>query len=132
MKHVGSEWIKAAFKVECSPLGTAVADLLGDVFQGVYHLDEKSLRKTNWSDKFCISVTLPYLTLSTFDSANLTWLVVLCHDRCLRMSIKAKTINYLELTFHQRNRDGGISQSHPTIESHIERIRECVSEPADM
>lgn len=132
MKHIGSEWIKAAFRVECSPLGKAVADLLGDVFQGIYHLDENSLRKTDWSDKFCISVTLPYMTLSTFDSANLTWLVVCCHDRCLRMSIKAKTINYLELTFHQRHRDGGISQSHPTIEAHIERIRECVSEPTDM
>lgn len=120
----GSSWIKSSLKIkDMSPLGEAVADLLGDVWSGIYHLDSKKLRRVDWSDAHCVSVQIYYQQLSTFDSSALTWLVVLCHDRCLRMSIDAVTVKTLQLTFHQRQRDGGISERMPTIEDHIASIR---------
>lgn len=124
MSHSGSQWIESALKIEnMSPLGRAAADLLGDVWSGIYHLDNKKLKQVDWGDPYCISVQLDHQTLATFDAPLLTWLVVLCHDRCLRMSVSAATINTLELMFHQRQREGGVDQRMPTIETHIELIR---------
>ena len=133
MNQYGSKWIELSFKVKCSPLGEKVADLLSDCFAGIYHIDETSLKKVDWTNTHFISINLSHRSLSTTDSAELTWLVVLCHDRCLRMSIKAKTMNYLELTFHQRQREGDLGERHPTIEQHIECIRKYFPlEPTDM
>jgi len=106
-----------------SPLGMAVADLLGDVFSGIYHLDDGKLKKVDWGDPYVISVQLHWQSLSTFDSNHLTKLVVLCHDRCLRLAISAITVRTLELMFHQRQREGDIMRRMPTIEEHIGMIR---------
>lgn len=124
MEHSGSQWVKSSLKVEqLSPLGAAVADLLGDVFCGIYHLDIKKLKKVDWGNPHFIAVQLPWRTLSTYDNPELTWLVVLCHDRCLRLEISAVTVKTLQLMFHQRQRDGRLDQRMPTIEGQIEHIR---------
>lgn len=125
--YAGNEWLEPGIGVkEISPLGKNVADLLGDVFAGIYHLDYNALRKVDWSDKRCIQFVLGWHDLSTFDCDELTRLVVLCHDRMLRMSIEASTHKYLKLTFHCRNkRNGNQFERIPTIEQAIHRIRQC-------
>ena len=121
----GSNWIKSSVKpANMSPLGEKVADLLDDVFSGIYHLDTGKLQKVDWGNDHHIAVQLYYQSLSTFDSPHLTWLVVLCHDRLLRMEVHATTFNTLELVFHQRGqREGDISKRMPTMEQHISGIR---------
>ena len=47
-RYAGAAWIRSALGRELSPLGAAVADLLGDVFAGIYHLDNADLRKVDW------------------------------------------------------------------------------------
>jgi len=42
-QYAGANWIKQSLKKEMSPLGVNVADLLGDVFAGIYHLDQSAL-----------------------------------------------------------------------------------------
>lgn len=121
-QYQGSDWVKRSLKKSMSPLGIQVADLLGDVFLGIYHLDYMALKRVNWDDD-CISFVLSYHTLSTVDSNELTKLVVLCHDRALRMDIKSVAPKRLELTFHQRVRDGDFYHTCPTIEEHINKIR---------
>lgn len=121
--YAGSEWIQQAFETELSPLGAAVADLLGDVFFGIYHLDAGALGRVKWSDPHYILVNLRHHSLATFDGDELTRLVVLCHDRCLRLDLKAIAPLTLQLLFHQRQREGGIWKRHPTIEQAVERIR---------
>ncbi len=121
----GADWVAANFKCQMSPLGRVVADLLGDIYEGIYHLDDSALIKVDWSNEYTISIVLR-AEFSTVDHNGLTRLVVLCHDRMLRCSIRARTVNYLELRFHQRElREGGhFAQRCPTLEDHVRMIRD--------
>jgi len=132
-KHSGADWVRSAFpKITLTPLGATVADLLGDVFSGIYHLDQKQLAKVKWDDPYVVTVLLGHQSLATFDSPYLTWLVVLSHDRMLRMDIRAKTVNMLELMFHQRkDRAGSVSERMPTMEQHLAAIRKYYPAPGD-
>lgn len=123
--YSGSEWVKSNFQVnDMSPLGEKVADLLGDVFYGIYHLDDKALKRVQWNNTHHIEFSLGHRSLSTFDGDALTALVVLAHDRMLRMEITASTHDYLCLMFHQRHdRSGKMGYRCPTMEDHVAEIR---------
>jgi hypothetical protein len=123
-KYSGWEWIKAACKTEPSELGKEVADILGQVYRGIYHI-EKPARKVDWSNKYWIVICL-YGDMATFDGQVLTELVVMCHDRAIRMEISGAAPNYLRLMFHRRTRFGTMISRHPTIEDAIERIRDLI------
>lgn len=122
---MGADWVVNNCHCEMSDLGHQVADLLGDIHEGIYHLNYTSLKKTDWSDKNMIDVTLD-ITLATVDSNLLTRLVVLCHDRMLRLSIEGRAFRYLLLRFSQRTtrEEGEFWKRCPTLENHIQSIRE--------
>lgn len=123
-QHAGADWIRSALKRSLSPLGENVANLLGDVFCGIYHLDDNQLKKVDWGDPQVVSVRLYYRSLGTYDDEFLTRLVVFAHDRMLRISISAKAPNLLELMFHQRKeRKGDGWQRMPTMEQHLADLR---------
>lgn len=132
-KFAGADWLKTnpRFK-DISPLGAEVADLLGDLESGLYHLSEQVLRKVNWSDKYVIRVKLDrHNNYATWDFFGLTVLVILCHDRMIRCSIEAAGSS-LVLMFHKRKgRTGGMAERHPTIEEAIERVRGTFGLPID-
>lgn len=124
MGYQGAGWVKLSLKKELSSLGESVADLLGDVFKGIYHLPDTALNKVKWDNDYCIEFTY-YGSLETVDFNLLTILVVLAHDRMIRVSIRGIGPGYMRLQFHQRNaRTGSMSERYPTIETHIEQIRE--------
>lgn len=124
MGYAGADWIELSLKKGTSPLGRNVADLLGDVFKGIYHLQNSALKKVKWDDDYCIEFTL-YGELSTVDFNLLTILVVLAHDRMIRVTIRGVGPGYMRLMFHQRTkRTGSISERYPTIEDHVKQIRE--------
>ena len=55
---------------------------------------------------------------------NSLTLVVLCHDRMLRMEINACNFRNVELVFHQRKeRFGSVMTRMPFLETHIAIIR---------
>jgi hypothetical protein len=122
-RYAGSEWIKSNFKVEMSPFGEAVASLLGDVFLGIYHLKDKDLKKVEWENTSYIKFILHHYDLSTYNPDHLTRLVVLCHDRAIKLSISARSPGRLELFFRRRGREGDWTQIHPTMEDAIHKIR---------
>lgn len=127
----GEKFIKS-YCPEPSPLGAAVANLL-DVWQnGLYHMDVDTLRKADWKSTYVIRIKLSRGScLSTWDFADLTHLVVLCHDRLMRCQISASG-NKLELMFHQRKaRTGDMAIRHPSIEEHLKEIRAHMSQPID-
>ena len=124
-KYSGAEWLDA----ELSPLGRKVADILGQVWGGIYHIDNRWLRRVNWKHAWVVEITLRE-EMSTYDPDRLTRLVALCHDAAVRMNIRAATHGYLTLTFHQRQRDGVLCERHPTMEAAIESIRKQISTPA--
>jgi len=121
--YSGAEWIKKSLRKDMSPLGEAVANLLGRIYLGIYHLSSQALNRVNWSDTYCIEYT-HYGDLSTVDFGNLTALVVFAHDKMIRVSIRGCGPGYLRMQFHQRNsRTGRLSERYPTIEDHIEKLR---------
>lgn len=127
-KFAGADWLKSCGK-ELSPLGVEVADVLGQVFRGIYHIDSEVLHeRCKWGDESRIEIVMPDSAnggLSTYDFNNLTALVFLCHDRCIRLTIEGASPNRLRLLFHKREgRAGSIYERHPTLDEAVRDLRE--------
>lgn len=121
--YAGHEWVERCFKIELSPLGKAAADLMGDVWLGIYHLNHGALRRTNWDNPDWIE-HIVYGGLATYDDDLLTRLVVLGHDRLLRVSIEAASWRHLRLIITARKtRDGEYYERMPTLETHTANLR---------
>ena len=120
----GADWIVPALSLDgISDFGKKVADILGDMAFGIYHLDVRALRKVDWKNEGYISVVV-YGGLATYDTDTLTRLIVLCHDRMVRLEVSAATWKHLRLEFWPRtSRDGELYTRHPTMETAIENIR---------
>lgn len=126
--RTGSEWLianKIADAATISPLGRKVADLLGDLYGGIYHIDDKQLRAVDWAYPHHIE----FFTTDSFattDFNNLTHLVFLAHDYCVRVQIDAKPHgkHELRLRFHPRQRTGTWSETHWTIEQAVASYRD--------
>lgn len=132
-RHGGAEHIKAALGREktpraASPLGVAVADLLGEWAGGLYHLDGAALMRADWSNPRWIRVVVG-VSPSTCDRNDLTRLVFLAHHLCLRVEVGAAAPRYLELFFHPRRRDGSLSGGHPTLAEAVTVFQDNVSLP---
>ena len=131
-EYAGSNWIESSLKahspeVKMSELGKNVADLLGELFLGIYHLDHKALSRVHWENQYWIEFSLGWRELATTDFDELTRLVFLAHHFAIRVSIEASTHQYLKLIFHQRGRSGGFSENHPTLEQAVERFQAHMS-----
>lgn len=140
VKFAGADWVRSMFKVPLSPLGEAVADILGQVYGGIYHVPMDYLKDIQWDHPHYIEVPIPQSGLATFDGMHLTSLVTLCHDRCVRCQIDTGTVvlrgestrtgrvtrhkvSCLQLSFSPRNREGRFSARHPTMEEAVEYVR---------
>ena len=121
-KQNGAAWLRQARITDISPLGEQAANLLGDLFSGLYHLD--TALKVDWSNAHHIEVRVSGKGLATFDSNLLTRLVFLAHDRCLRVEVEPRSNWSLTLVFHQRQREGCTWQRHPTIEQALAEHRQ--------
>ena len=131
MGYAGSEWIKrnVAKDIEMSDLGIAVADLLGDCFLGIYHLNYTSLGKVEWDNQRWIEVTVRHI-MATVDGDELTRLVVLSHDRLLRVEMRGIGPGYIRLSFNQRDtRKGTLMERVPMLEDHVKKLREHFGDP---
>ena len=120
-KYAGADWLESE-GVVMSPLGRKVADLIGDLFQGIYHLGNE-ITNANWNGIYLIEVNIRK-NLATYDSDVLTWLVFMCHDRCIRCELAQSGPGRIKLRFHPRKgRLGSSSTTHPTIEEALELYR---------
>jgi hypothetical protein len=62
--------------------------------------------------------------LATVDGNSLTKLVLMAHDKCIRVEVMPVNFSNLQIAIWKRqNRDGGITERHPTIEQAIESFR---------
>jgi len=121
--YSGASWIKSSLKKDMSPLGEAVANLLGRVFLGIYHLPSAALGRVKWDDEYYMEFIYD-CDLATYDFDHLTALIVYAHDEMIRINIRGCGPRYLKMTFHQRKRrTGNISERYPTIEDHIAELR---------
>ena len=132
-RYSGADWIQRSLlggKNEMSPLGRAFADLLGDVFQGIYHVRQSALQGVDWSDSGHQSIVLDG-DLANWDSSKLSILVILAHDRMLRVSLEGCGPRYMRLRCWQRRfREGPMSVRMPTMESMIRLVRNNFNMPS--
>ena len=61
--------------------------------------------------------------LSSWDADALTRLVLLAHERCVRVEVSQGGPNRLRIAIWGRERAGGIAERHPTIEQAVEHFR---------
>lgn len=119
-----------------SAVGALAADILQEVYGGIYHIE--GVEKISFAGSY---VEVPiHGSLSTYDWNLLTRLVVLAHDRCVRIEVSAKLVKgsyegdeyespELVLLFHKRERGGDWYHGHPTMEEAIKTIRERGGRP---
>ncbi len=117
----GAAWVARDCGKELSPLGRRVANMLEEVFSGIYHID-KAIQRTDWTDQWVITIRVSR-DLSTFDSDYLTKLVLAAHDHAIRVEISACNMQCVKIQFHARTREGQIYQRHPAIEQVVEAYR---------
>lgn len=131
--YAGSDWIENTLKQPLSEFGRQVADLVGDVFLGIYHLTPRSLEKVDWQNDSFIQLVVPSTNhdIATYDGNRLTMLVLFAHDRMIRIAVEGAAPGYLRLTFsprYSRNKTDPCWKRHPTLEYHVAKLREHFQE----
>lgn len=122
--YAGADWLENSLGKTCSPFGRKVANILGAVWLGLYHINHGILERTEWNQEY-IEINISE-NLSTYDGDYLTALVVLCHDAAIRLEINACNMRYVKLRFHPRTHDMThyMSRRHPTLEQAAAQIRQ--------
>jgi hypothetical protein len=129
-KYAGADWIKSALKItDMSPLGEETANILGELYLGIYHLESRHLKKVDWSQRDNIDVVLGWQSFSTYDNDKLTKLVFLAHHRAIRVEIYPHSFKYLRLVFSRRSRLGAKHEKHPSINDAVLTFQKSVSLP---
>jgi hypothetical protein len=103
-----------------SDAGARCAGLLDAWLMGLHHLPVEA-RKIDWSGEW-VELTF-WSSFSTFDFDELTRLVFLAHDHCIRAEISA-AMRYLRVSLYPRVRDGLICDRHPALEKVMADWRE--------
>lgn len=103
IKYAGADWVSKSWSyprvTSISDLGIRVSNVLGQTFQGIYHIQRDfSLFKPNWAADDLIQVRL-YSYLSTFDSPCLTLLYLCCEAAHITVQIAGRAKGYLLLNF---------------------------------
>lgn len=108
-----------------SDLGLEVAEFISDLVGGFHRIESDLRDKVDWTNEYHIEVPWPsYHNLATVDYNLLTKLVVMSHDRMLRVEVNPRAHRWLTLLFHKRqSREGHLFQRMPSIEHHIALIR---------
>lgn len=106
-----------------SPIAVEAFDLLARLWHGGHHVIEKVILKSAvWDHDLYCRVRFRG-EMATFDFTDLTCLVFLAHDCCIRVSVSAASAGLLELMFHKRERDGRMYQRHPTLDEVFDKWR---------
>ncbi len=119
-RYAGSEWIAARGWSQMSPLGRQVADILGYVWSGIYHLEDRYLREVEWGDPDQMVIRIRG-ELATYDFSHLTELVLLAHRTGIRIAVAPKSNWTLELRFSRRY---GGPEAHPALHRAVRRVGE--------
>lgn len=128
-KFAGADWVARQGKT-LSPFGVRVADILGQVYRGIYHMTDEVL-KTDWSNTRLVVVGLGiHVEMATYDYNELTQLVFLCHAERIRLAIRGHGMSRLQLQFSPRTADGSFMARHPNLQEAVKDFFETYPEYA--
>lgn len=85
-------------------------DFFAEFYRGDYHIPSTvSPCGRGWEVRH-------YGTLATFDFDELTRLVLMAHEKCIRVEITPCNFRLIKIRIHKRVRDGNSMRRHPTLE----------------
>ena len=91
-----------------------------ELYYGEHHIPGYKVHE--FGHGFCVKHS--HGGLATFDSNYLTRLVLMAHDKCIRVDVSPISFCYLRIAIWKRqNRDGNWSEKHPTIETALKEFR---------
>lgn len=130
-KFAGAEWVRRVHPdANMSTLGALVADVIGQITRGIYHVSQE-IERVDWSNEGFIEWRTR-ASFATFDGSHLTELVVLAHDLCLRVEIRPMSNSTVAVCFSPRSsRRGAVHARHPALEDHVQQIREGLALPVE-
>ncbi|NEO88441.1 MAG: hypothetical protein F6J87_30070 [Spirulina sp. SIO3F2] len=98
-RYAGADWIQKTLGIKhISLLGRRVADCLGEVYRGIYHLNQTSLKKTDWTAERCVTVTIS----GSLWGHEVQVLLDLCQQHELKFAIDGRSPNYMRLSFWEK------------------------------
>lgn len=92
--------------------------VLSVAFRGIHHVP-KITKYGDGNQFWAVNVRSG---IATFDSDQLTRLVLAAHHFAVRVEIQSSGPGLVKLLLHTRKRDGNIYESHPTIQQAIEKL----------
>ena len=107
VKFAGAGWLSRQLDQPLTPFTTKVANVLGQVHNGLYHIDKavfsrKMLTSKQWHRQAFMSVTL-FGQLATFDGDALTVLVLCCRKAGISVEIHGSFRGYTKLLFSNQS-----------------------------
>lgn len=91
---------------------------LRDFFRGWHHMDPHRIKNAG-PHGIEYNASAAAMKLATFDFNGLTRLVILAHDRCIRVDVEPSGPQMLKMFLHHRTREGLVHERHPTLEEAI-------------
>jgi hypothetical protein len=102
-QYAGSGWLSKYDGVKCSEFGSKVADVLGWVYKGIYHIDKDVLRdRKTWSDSRLIELSV-YAPIATWDYSHLTELLFVCYEQNISLEIAGSCNGYSRMLFNDQS-----------------------------
>lgn len=97
------------------------------VFKGLHHVSEHRIKRESATQ---ITYT-HYGDLSTWDSDELTRLVVVAHSLAVRVEVSACSTRYICLRLSERTREGDTCKGHPTLADHLAALKPPTQEDSN-
>lgn len=103
INYAGARWVKSVAGVELTPFTAKVANVLGQVYAGIYHIDDAVLRKKmistkQWERQAFMGITVTG-QLATFDGDALTRLILCSRKAGVSVEIHGSYPGYTKLLF---------------------------------
>ena len=102
IKHSGANWLKETLEyrnISISSFGIRVANILGQVYRGIYHVEKYVLREPYvWGQSRKISIKMGR-ELATYDGIELSFLALCCEAAGIEVSIRPSSYMYMAIEF---------------------------------
>lgn len=107
------------------------AEFLAEFYQGFNHIPGEFRA----AGKSAVAMDVGHISLGTFDFNEMTRLVVLAHDKCMRFGVNGPHMEEREYEGHKyekammtivvskRKREGSMFERHPTLDEAVAQIR---------
>ena len=94
-------------------------DFFSEFYNGEHHIPGYKPKQ----EGFGWSVKHNRGDMATYDFNQLTRLVLMAHDKCIRVGIEAIRNGIIKITIWQRVREGSMYERHPTIDDAIKAFK---------